>query len=381
MKVWKTFLLCALVNFCSGFYDNEEEQPGMLSIPLRRVLSPDERVESSGMAQESKIDVEMANIINYLYYGTVYVGEKRQGFRVVFDTGSDWFWVQDATRCPPKQCKAKSKFWCDSKKNCKFLGYNKTMGYLDGTKVEGQVFQDNIYLTSSSKGVGASYHGINAFRVSDPTNSPIDGLMGVGLRSEANVLQALKTAGVINDRIFTIYFYDNPYANGNVDSMVTFGGYNPSYIQGNYTYSPLVSTDTWTIEMKEFLVGDQKIALTNTKALIDTGTSYVIMPLEEFTLFTQIIKTTVSSACDFSNKEYTCPSMALTKFPTLKVKFGTQEFILEPKNYVRTEFGRLRIMVGQPTYGSRFYQTFKHTVLNPGDEKYPVDYEEILSNL
>jgi len=59
---------------------------------------------------------------------------------------------------------------------------------------------------------------------------------------------------------------------------MTLGGYNLSDTSGPVTWNPLVRTDYWSVALSEVYMGDWKMNLTSTEAMIDTGTSYVVIP-------------------------------------------------------------------------------------------------------
>ena len=45
--------------------------------------------------------IELENLFNLQYIGTIYLGKDKQPFKVLFDTGSNWIWVpqHDCTNC------------------------------------------------------------------------------------------------------------------------------------------------------------------------------------------------------------------------------------------------------------------------------------------
>ena len=44
------------------------------------------------------------------------------------------------------------------------------------------------------------------------------------------------------------------------------------------TWNPVTDTTYWTVNLEKAVVGDTKILTSTTKAIIDSGTSYLAMP-------------------------------------------------------------------------------------------------------
>lgn len=44
------------------------------------------------------------------------------------------------------------------------------------------------------------------------------------------------------------------------------------------TWNPLINTHYWTVALDEATLGDQSLELLATTAIVDSGTSYTLMP-------------------------------------------------------------------------------------------------------
>ena len=65
--------------------------------------------------------------------------------------------------------------------------------------------------------------------------------------------------------------------------MLTLGGYNLTDTRGRITWNNLVRPDYWTVELSKVELGDWEVPLSSSQAMIDTGTSYTVIPQKDFT--------------------------------------------------------------------------------------------------
>jgi pyruvate-formate lyase len=63
-------------------------------------------------------------------------------------------------------------------------------------------------------------------------------------------------------------------------SILTIGGYDINTHAPNMTVSwnSLIDTDYWSVRLSKVSLGNTNIALSTNKAIIDSGTSYVVVP-------------------------------------------------------------------------------------------------------
>ena len=48
------------------------------------------------------------------------------------------------------------------------------------------------------------------------------------------------------------------------------------------SWNPLIDTDYWSVRLSKVTLGNTNNALSTNKAIIDSGTSYVVVPQAEF---------------------------------------------------------------------------------------------------
>jgi Eukaryotic aspartyl protease len=64
-----------------------------------------------------------------------------------------------------------------------------------------------------------------------------------------------------------------------IGGVATFGDYNQTIV-GNKTicYNDLVSNHYWTVNLISAFLNDKQIPISTNHAIVDTGTSYLLMP-------------------------------------------------------------------------------------------------------
>jgi Eukaryotic aspartyl protease len=114
-----------------------------------------------------------------------------------------------------------------------------------------------------------------------------DGIIGLApstQRTKASLfVDELYNAGQISKRIFS--FKIMPKESGQ-QSLFTLGGYNTQYSGGgnssSITWNELINTNYWSLNLVSVKVGSTNLKLSSHTAIVDTGTSYLLMPQGKF---------------------------------------------------------------------------------------------------
>ena len=77
------------------------------------------------------------------------------------------------------------------------------------------------------------------------------------------------------------FYISNDYSH---DSKVTFGGYDMKYAGNNetLTWNDLVNTHYWSLNLVGAKIGGNNLPLSSNIAIVDTGTSYMLMPSQDY---------------------------------------------------------------------------------------------------
>ncbi len=197
----------------------------------------------------------------------------------IFDTGSSWLWV------PTKDCKDK----CHDA--AKLFDYSKSLSYeqtsvtpqpikYGGGSVWGNLAQDQVCLVKGDIDQCLTDHQfLSVFLTSDLSGLQADGILGLAPSSQGTgalmFVEKLYNEGVINRKMFSFSL-----GGTNEPSKIIFGGYDLQYAQDNQTitWNNLVNDNYWTVRLVDAKLGDNQFKLKTNKAIIDTGTSYILMP-------------------------------------------------------------------------------------------------------
>jgi len=92
--------------------------------------------------------------------------------------------------------------------------------------------------------------------------------------SETSLLQALKDNDSISSRVFSFQIKE-----AGEPSLLTIGGYDQS---ASLSWNPLVDTDYWSVKLSKVSIGGSEIPLSASKAIVDSGTSLLLVPAKDF---------------------------------------------------------------------------------------------------
>jgi len=108
-----------------------------------------------------------------------------------------------------------------------------------------------------------------------------DGIAGMApTSSETSLLQALKDNDSISSRVFSFQIKE-----AGEPSLLTIGGYDQS---ASLSWNPLVDTDYWSVKLSKVSIGGSEIPLSASKAIVDSGTSLLLVPAKDFANLSRI---------------------------------------------------------------------------------------------
>lgn len=117
-------------------------------------------------------------------------------------------------------------------------------------------------------------------------SSSFDGILGLGFGSLSvgqvpTVMKALNSSGMLKEPVFGFFLGDEE------DGQLVFGGVDPEYYSGEFSFSPVISAAYWEIAMDEIKIGSasteswvMKLAKSKS-AIVDSGTSLLVGPEDE----------------------------------------------------------------------------------------------------
>ncbi|XP_075044022.1 cathepsin D-like [Mixophyes fleayi] len=348
-----TLLLCSLI------------QPGsaLIRIPLKKMPTIRHTFASSSENLQKLIgtngeyyagfppsrDPTPEKLLNYLdaqYYGEIGIGTPPQSFMVVFDTGSSNLWVP-SIHCSLLDIACLLHHKYDSSKSSSYIknGTDFSIQYGSGS-LSGYISQDTVMI-----GNIAVKGQLFAEAVKQPgivfVAAKFDGILGmayprISVDGAPTVFDDIMQQKLIDNNEFSFYLNRNPESQPGGELLL--GGTDPKYYSGDFNYLNVTRKAYWQIRMDQLSVGEQlTLCKGGCEAIVDTGTSLIIGPVEEVTAIQKAI-----GAIPLIHGEYMVLCDKIPSLPVVTFKFGGLDYSLTGDQYVLkvTQFGRTICLSG-----------------------------------
>ncbi|KAI9879551.1 MAG: hypothetical protein M1830_008178 [Pleopsidium flavum] len=214
---------------------------------------------------------------DYSYFSTVKFGSSGESLYMLVDTGAANTWVMGSD-CTTKACNAHNTFGQANSGTLQVTNTPWNVTYGTG-KVSGVVVNDTVSLAGFTLPIA---FGSASETSNDFLTYPMDGILGLG-RSKSNVMgvptvmEALENAQLLKANLLGINLQRN--SDGATDGEVNFGAVDSSKYTGDLSYTTSVSHDgLWEVPVDDAGVDNVGCKFSGRTAIIDTGTSFVLMP-------------------------------------------------------------------------------------------------------
>lgn len=287
---------------------------------------------------------------DYSYFSKVKFGSKGKEMWMLLDTGAANTWVM-GSNCTTSACLTHNTFGSQDSSTLHVTTTPWSVSYGTGT-VQGVTVSDTVAFANYSIGMG---FGSAAVTSNDFNSYPMDGILGLG-RTASNgigtptVMQVLASKNLLPANILGIHLQRS--SEGAKDGQITFGGVDHSKFQGPLTYTATVSADAsfWEIAVDDVAVSGTSCKFVGKSAIIDTGTSYILMPLAD----AQIVHAQIpgsTNARGSPNFMIPCNSVATVQFT-----FSGVTYAVHPNDYMgkADDTGKLCAsnIIGQQAYSA-----------------------------
>ncbi|KAI9513006.1 acid protease [Russula earlei] len=274
------------------------------------------------------LDIE-GNDVGYI--ATVQMGTPPRDFKLLMDSGSADLWVG------AEQCISVNASDCG---NHVFLGQQSSSSFVDtqtpfqitygSGAVAGNVITDNLVVA----GLQISGHtfGVATEESQDFSSSQtnFDGIMGLAqsILSQQQTLtpvESLAKAGLIQEAI--VSFKLSRLADQKNDGEITFGGLDASKFDANtlVTINNVNAQGFWEGGIDSVSLNGTDLGLTGRTAILDTGTTLLIVPPGD----AQAIHQAIPGAVDLANGTFTIPC---TTQASLALTFRGRSFAIDPRD-------------------------------------------------
>ncbi|GKZ64816.1 hypothetical protein AnigIFM50267_005887 [Aspergillus niger] len=262
------------------------------------------------------------------YISVVNIGSDEKSMYMLLDTGGSDTWVF-GSNCTSTPCTMHNTFGSDDSSTLEMTSEEWSVGYGTGS-VSGLLGKDK--LTIANVTVRMTF-GL-ASNASDNFESyPMDGILGLGRTNDSSYdnptfMDAVAESNVFKSNIVGFALSRSPAKDG----TVSFGTTDKDKYTGDITYTDTVGSDSyWRIPVDDVYVGGTSCDFSNKSAIIDTGTSYAMLPSSDSKTLHSLIPGAKSSG-----SYHIIPCNTTTK---LQVAFSGVNYTISPKDYVGATSG------------------------------------------
>ncbi|XP_056657098.1 cathepsin D [Monodelphis domestica] len=285
----------------------------------------------------------LKNYMDAQYYGSIGIGTPPQVFTVVFDTGSSNLWVPSA-RCSKWDiaCWFHHRYKAEKSSTYVENGTSFAIHYGSGS-LSGFLSEDTVTIPFGSEASGDQAMAITHQTFGEAVKQPgitfiaakFDGILGMGfprisVDGVLPVFDNLMKQKLVEKNVFSFYLNRNPTAQPGGELL--FGGTDPKYYQGDFTYLNVTRKAYWQVHMDKVTVkGHTPLVLCENgcETIIDTGTSLIIGPVEEVKELQKAI-----GATPLMQGEYMVPCEKVPSLPLLIFTLGNKSFELTGEQYI-----------------------------------------------
>ncbi|KAH7355607.1 aspartic peptidase domain-containing protein [Pyrenochaeta sp. MPI-SDFR-AT-0127] len=277
-------------------------------------------------------------------------GDSKEEYHLLLDSAASNTWVM-AQDCNSAACKTHNTFGTGDSTTLKTDSKTFSVTYGTGS-VSGTLATDTLHIgpLSPSLTFGLATTVSQEFR-----SYPMDGILGIGrgvVRSGSisapQVMDVLASNSLIGAKLYGIHLSRNK--DGKMDGELNLGEVNKERFSGDLNYLDAVENETgfWEVAIADAGVDGKKAGLSGRTAIIDTGTSFILMPKADALAIHSQIQGFKQDGETFS---VPCDSTAVIQFA-----FGQQVYDISNADWKggKTESGLCRSnIIGRQTFSEK----------------------------
>lgn len=254
---------------------SQESSVGDTGIPVKRA-EKFEIVKGLQPKQANSVAIDQDGT-DYSYICTIQVGASGKAMQMLIDTGAANTWIMGSD-CSSEPCLAHNTFGAKDSTSLRVTDTEFSLAYGSGT-VSGMIFNDTLKMADFS--IPLSF-GSASIVSNEFSFYPMDGILGLGRSASSNVeaptfMEAIDSRNVLSKNLLGIHLQRN--IDGSTDGELNFGSPNTNRYTGDVSYTSTVkSSDLWEISIDDAAVNGVKCSFSGKTAIIDTGTSFLLLP-------------------------------------------------------------------------------------------------------
>ncbi|PYH47488.1 pepsin-like aspartic protease [Aspergillus saccharolyticus JOP 1030-1] len=264
------------------------------------------------------------------YFAVVKIGSEQQEFYLMLDTGGTNSWVF-SSNCTTKACSMHDTFDATTSSSINVTTTGWSVGYGSGS-ASGVLATDNVTIA----GVEVQFtFGLATNASTNFESYAMDGILGFGRSNDTSYNTPTFMDAVAEQKNFdsnVVGFALSRAKSGEKDGTVTIGGIDSDKFNGDISYTNTVtgSGNYWRIPVDDVYVNGDACDFTNKSAIIDTGTSYAMLPSHDAKALHALIPGSTASGDYFL---IPCNSTA-----KVQVAFSGVNYTISPEDYIGSEY-------------------------------------------
>lgn len=248
---------------------------------------------------------------------------------MLIDSGSANTWVMGSD-CDSKACQIHNTFGSDDSTTLQKTSQTWSLAYGTG-EVKGVVANDTVSFADYTLHMG---FGLASTASDDFNNYPMDGILGLGRPSSdalgtPTIMEVLDQQGNLSKNLIGVHL--QRASDGTKDGQITFGGVDSSKFNGKLSYTKVANDASWEIPADDAGVDGKAVGFTGKSAILDTGTSYILMPPSDAQKLHSLVPGSTQNGEIFV---VPCSSSA-----NLYFSFSGVRYTVSPKDYVGQDLG------------------------------------------
>jgi hypothetical protein len=262
---------------------------------------------------------------DFSYFSGVKFGSEGTNLWMLIDTGAANTWVM-GSQCTTSACNTHDTFGTTDSETLNTTTSPWTVSYGTGT-VSGVLASDMVALANYSIDLG---FGLATTTSDDFNNYPMDGILGLG-RPDSNKLDTpslmslMASQELLQSNILGIHL--QRAGDGATDGQITFGAVDNAKFTSPLSYTNTVTAGgLWEIPVGDAAVGSSSAKMTGKTAVVDTGTSYILMPPLDAATFHALFQGSTGSGANYM---IPCSTTAMISFT-----FSGVAYQVPPKDYL-----------------------------------------------
>ena len=288
--------------------------------------------------------INLSNFFNIQYFGSIYLGSTNQKLSIIFDTGSNILWVPlyNCTSCRNYT----KKYNPLNSSTSKSLNIKKNITYAIGY-VNGNLYEDSISINSNPKKEFLYNQKMQAdnfifLAIHEEKNlsgTIADGVMGLGINDEGNYrnsfIETLYNQNKIKSPSFSFYLTHSKDQSRIYIGDILENNYMKNFFKNkkfNKCDVPLLS-NYWLcniqkgIQMYDPLGKNDYNFISNSDLIFDTGTSYIIIPRNDFLHIITHFNRKIPDKCKINqNYQLICKCNSEYEFGSFSIYLGFGNF-------------------------------------------------------